>query len=80
MKIEQCDIEAFAADLIELDSVYRKLSMNARVIFTKIVCLYCMRENIETANAIVNGAGTPMNTVELLAEHFAPFADEHVSL
>jgi hypothetical protein len=80
LKIEQHDIEALAADFIELDSVCRKLSVNARVLFTKIVCLYCMRENIETANAIVNDAGTPMNTVKLLAKHFAPFTDEHVSL
>jgi len=80
LKIEQRDIEALAADLIKLDSVYRKISVNARVIVTKLVCLWCMRENIESVNAIVNGAGTPMNTVELLAEHFVPFADEHVSL
>ena len=80
LKIEQRDIEALAADLIELDSVYRKLSVNARVIITKIICLYCMRENIETANAIVNDAGTPIKTVELLAEHFAPFTDDQTSL
>jgi len=36
LKIEQRDIEALAADLIELDSVYRKLSVNARVIITNI--------------------------------------------
>jgi len=80
LKIEQRDVEALTADLIELDSVCRKISVNARAIVTKIVCLWCMRENVETAYAIVNYAGTSMKTVELLAEHFAPFTDDQISL
>jgi hypothetical protein len=39
-----------------------------------------MTENIKTANAIVNDARTPMNTVELLVEHFVPFTDDQISL
>jgi len=80
LKIQQRDVEAIATDLIKLDSVFRKLSVNARTLFTKLICLLAMKENIETVNAIVNDAGTQMKTVELLAGHFAPFTDEQISL
>ena len=80
LKIEQRDIQAFAAELIELDSVFRKLSVNARMLFPKLVYLICINENILTANAIVNGQWTPMSTVELLADHFIPLKDEQTSL
>jgi hypothetical protein len=39
LKIEQRDGEAFTAELIELDSVCRKLSVNARMMVPKLVCL-----------------------------------------
>jgi len=80
LKIEQRDIQAFAAELIELDSVCRKLSVNARMLFPKLAFLICINENILTANAIVNGQWTPMSTVELLAGHFIPLTDEQTSL
>jgi hypothetical protein len=80
LKIEQHDVEALAADLIELDSVFRKLSVNARTLFTKLICLLAMKEDIETVNAIVNDAGTVIKTVELLSEHFVPFTEEQISL
>ena len=80
LKIEQRDVEAFTVDLIELDSVFRKLSVNARTLLAKFVCLLAMKENIEIANAIVNDAGTAIKTVELLAGHFEPFTDDQISL
>ncbi|KPK42577.1 MAG: hypothetical protein AMJ65_07450 [Phycisphaerae bacterium SG8_4] len=80
LKIEQRNVEVLTADLIELDSVLRKLSVNARTLFAKLICLLAMKENIETVNAIVNDAGTVIKTVELLSEHFVPFTDEHMSL
>jgi hypothetical protein len=79
-KIEQHDIRAFVAELVELDSVCRKLSVNARLLVPKIAYLECINENIITANAIVNNRQTPMNAVELLAEHFIPLTEEHTSL
>ena len=80
LKIEQRDIQAFAAELIEMDSVFRKLSVNARMFVPKIVYLICINENILTANAIVNDQQTPMSTVELLVEHFVPLTNEQTSL
>jgi hypothetical protein len=80
LKIEQTDILAFAAELIELDSVCRKLSVNARMFVPKIAYHICINENILTANAIVNDKQTPMSTIELLAGHFTPLTDEQTSL
>jgi hypothetical protein len=80
LKIEQNDIETFVAELIELDSVCRKLSINARMLVPKLAYLICIIENILTANAIVNDQQTPMSTVELLAGHFIPLTKEQTSL
>jgi len=80
LKIEQRDIQVFAADLIELDSVCRKLSVNARMLVPKLAYLICINENILTANAIVNDQRTPMSTVELLVAHFVPLTNEQTSL
>lgn len=80
LKIEQRDVQVFTSELVELDSVLRKLSVNARMIVTRLVCLRCLREDIVTANAIVNAPRTPMSAVELLAEHFAPVTDDQISL
>jgi hypothetical protein len=80
LKIEQRDIQAFAAELIELDSVCRKLSVNARMFVPKAAYLICINENILTANAIMNDKQTSMSTVELLAGHFIPLTDEQTSL
>jgi hypothetical protein len=79
IEIEKGDIHAFAAELIELDSVYRKLSVNARPFITKVICFVCMRQDIETANAIANNAQTSRETVELLASNFTPLTAEHMS-
>jgi len=80
LKIGQRDIQAFASELIELDSVCRKISVNARMLVPKLAYLICINENIFTSNAIVNDQRTPMNTVALLAEHFIPLTDEQTSL
>jgi hypothetical protein len=80
LKIEQRDTRTFIAELIEFDSVCRKLSVNARMLVPKIVYHICINENILTVNAIVNDQQTPMSTVELLAGNFTPLTDEQTSL
>jgi hypothetical protein len=80
LKIKQSDTRAFVAELIEFDSVCRKVSVNARMLVPKIVCHIRIIENTLTANAIVNDEQTPMSTVELLAGHFIPLTDEQTSL
>ena len=67
-------------ELIELDSVARSLSVNARPLITKLLCFACISSDIMTANAIANNPGTEDETVELLVEHFSPLTEEIISL
>ncbi|UCF16528.1 MAG: DUF4190 domain-containing protein [Phycisphaerales bacterium] len=80
LKLQQGDIWEFAGNLIELDSVFRKLSVNVRRFVPKLVCLQCIKENMFTANAIVNDSRTSTNAVELLVKKFVQLTDEQVSL
>jgi len=66
--------------LIELDSVLRKLSLNARLLIAKLVCHLALADNLTTANAIANNPKASRETVELLAEHFTPLTAEQMSL
>ena len=67
-------------EIIEFDSVVRKLSINARSLITKLVCYGCLGINIETANYIINNPKASQEDIELLAGHFEPVADEVLSL
>jgi hypothetical protein len=80
LQTEQGDIRAFATELIELDSVLRKFSMNARLLIAKLVCHIAMASDIVTANAVANNPETSLETVELLATHFTPLTAEQMSL
>ena len=76
----QDDIHSFTLELIELDSVFRKFSLNARLFIERLICHLCIETDIDTANAIVNHPNTLRNTVELLAKEFTPLTEEHLSL
>ncbi|OHB75514.1 MAG: hypothetical protein A2Z25_07340 [Planctomycetes bacterium RBG_16_55_9] len=80
MQIEEGDIHAFAAELIDLDSMFRKLSVNVRPTIGKAVCLKCIELDILTANVILNNPGSLKKSIELLAQHFTPVAMEQMSL
>ena len=67
-------------DIIEFDSVVRKLSVNARSLLAKTFYYSCLKQNIRTANFIVNNPRTSQESVIFLAEHFVPFSNEELSL
>ena len=67
-------------ELNKLDSVFRKLSVNARSTVTKLVCIAGLANNIFTANFITNNPQTSKGSLELLAEHFTPLTNEQTSL
>ena len=77
---EQNDIHAFAVELIELDSVFRKLSLNVRLFVHRLSCYVCLETDLETANAIINNQTTSRNTIELLAKQFTPLKKEQLSV
>jgi hypothetical protein len=68
------------AELLELDSVLRKLSVNARTMITKLVCYAGFVYNINSTNFIANNPNTARGSLEFLAGHFSRLADEQVSL
>jgi len=74
------DIHAFAVELIELHSVFRKLSLNARPFIERLVCYACIEKSIMSASVIVNHPRASKNTIERLAKHFAPLTEEELSL
>jgi len=80
LQTSQDDIHAFTIELIELDSVFRKLSLNARLFIERFICHLCLETDIDTANAIVNHSNTSGNTVELLAKQFTPLTEKQLSL
>jgi hypothetical protein len=68
------------SEIIELDSVFRKLNINARGPSIKLTCYACLGTNINTANFIVNNTKTSQDTAELLAKHFTFFTQEQSSM
>jgi len=80
LQTEQDDIHAVTVQLIELDSVFRKLSLNARPLFSKLVYYFCMTADMVTANSIANNARASQESVEMLAGHFTPLTKEQLSL
>lgn len=80
LQIEKGSNQTIINELIKLDSVFRKLSINARSTVTKLVCIACLAKNIKTANFIANNPQTSQESLELLAEHFTSFEDKHTSL
>jgi hypothetical protein len=79
LEIEEVDEKNAINELIIVDSVFRKFSVNVRSMFAKLVCLPALAVDIRTANFIANNTNTSNESLELLAEHFQPFADMHTS-
>ena len=80
LQTEEDDIHDVTTQLIELDSVFRKLSPNARLFIGKIVCYVCMTADMVTAGAIANNARASQESIKLLAGHFTPLTKEQLSL
>jgi len=80
LQTENGSIQDAVTELIKLDSIFRKLSVNARSTVTKLVCYAGLNMDIRTANFIVNNPRTSNEALELLAEHFTLLTKEQVSL
>jgi len=76
---ERGNCKTAVMQLIELDSVIRKMSVTARPILKKTACLEGLSLNMRTANSIINNPEASMVSVQLLAEHFTPITDEQTS-
>jgi hypothetical protein len=74
------EIENFTIDLVEMDSVIRKLSINARTHAVKVGCYVCLENNIITANDIANKTIANKESIKKLAEHFISLTKEELTL
>jgi predicted nucleic acid-binding Zn ribbon protein len=79
LQTEQGDNTAAVRHLIELDVMFRKLTVNARSTITKLVCIGCLGINTRTANFVANNPRSSDASLELLAEHFTPYTEEQLS-
>jgi hypothetical protein len=68
-----------ARELIEFDSALRKLTPNIRSLLMRLVCTRGLDMNVRIAASIVSRTGSSRETAELLAGHFVPLAEAHIS-
>ena len=80
LQTEQDDIHAITVQLVELDSVFRKLSLNARPLIGKSICDICMTADMITASTVANNARASQESIEMLAGHFRPLTKEQMSM
>jgi hypothetical protein len=80
LQTEQGDSRGAVDELIKLDLIFRKLSINARSIVMKLACIGALANDIKTANFITNNPKTNRESLETLSKHFQPLAKEHTSL
>ncbi len=80
LQTELGNSEDAVRNLIELDSVIRKTSLNARGLVLKLVCIAVLAIDIKTANDIANNPKASSEAIELLAKHYNSFDNEIVSL
>ena len=80
LQVQQGNRNEAVNKLIKLDSLFRKLSLNARSTVTKLVCYAGLNAGITTANFIANNPQTQQESLDVLAAHFKPLKDEHSSL
>ncbi len=67
-------------ELIRLDSLFKKMNVNAHSTMIKLVCIACFAINIHTANFIINNPETPPESLLVLKQHIIPLSNEHTSL
>jgi len=75
----QSNHETAIDELIRLDTIGKKMSLNARWLVTKLICFACFWMNIETANFIINNPETPNEVLLVLKQNMVSFSEEHVS-
>lgn len=70
---------AAAEELIEFDSVLRKLDANLRGMLAKSVCNELLQADMNLAASMADRQGVSRETVELLARNFVPLSEEQTT-
>jgi hypothetical protein len=79
LQLEQKNTKIPIDDLVAFDSAIRKLSLNARCPTTKMTCLICLADDIQTANAVINNSQTSQHILEQL-QNTLPHSQKILSL
>jgi hypothetical protein len=67
-------------ELIRLNSVYKKMSLNARSLLMKSICIAGLEADTIPTNFIINNPETPYETLLLIEQHIVPISEEYTSL
>jgi len=67
-------------ELTKLDSIIKKMNVNAHSMTIKLVCIACFAIDIQTANFIINNPETPRELLLILQKHVVNLPKEHTSL
>jgi len=67
-------------ELIRLDSIIKKMNVNAHSMIIKLVCIACFAKDIQTANFIINNPETPPESLLALKQCITPLSNEHTSI
>ena len=67
-------------ELMRLDSLFKKMNVNAHSMIIKLVCIACFAMDINTANFIINNPETPHESLLALKQRITPLSNEHTSL
>jgi len=81
LQVEKGNIQDAVNELNKIDSVFRKLSINAReLISKKCLCYIYFVSHMNIANSIVNHPHASQESIRSLAEHFRPLTHEQLAL
>ncbi|MFC1780683.1 hypothetical protein ACFLZ8_00275 [Planctomycetota bacterium] len=77
---EPDDIHQITMELVELDSVFRKFNLNARLELNKLMCYVIIKTDILSANTIANKPRVSKESIKLLANHFQSLTKQQLSM
>ncbi len=80
VQVEQENIDESISELIKFNSIIRKLSVNARGIVAKLVCIAVLAINLDAADYIVNHPQITAEQIQSLSQHFCPLTHLETSL
>lgn len=80
LQCEKGNYDAGINELIKIDGIIRKLSINSRSLIMRLVCLAGMSINTNCANHIANHPEIPHKNLKILTDHFSPINEQHISL
>lgn len=80
LQFEKGNYNVAVEELKEIDGIFRKLSVNARTLIMKLVCVGAMSSGIQTANYFANHKDISEETLAILTDIFRAISKDQISL